>query len=51
MLASFASAPLYSHALKPRYMLPAVLLAGWTVGIVLVNAVRTRAQRETAPPA
>ncbi len=37
MLAAFASAPLYSHALKPRYMLPAVLLAGWTVGVVLVN--------------
>lgn len=37
MLAAFASAPLYSHALKPRYMLAAVLLAGWTTGTVLVN--------------
>ncbi len=37
MLASFAAAPLYSHALKPRYMLPSVLLAGWTTGVVLAN--------------
>lgn len=37
MLAAFASAPLYSHALKPRYTLPAVLLGGWTIGIVAVN--------------
>ena len=37
MLAAFASAPLYSHALKPRYMLAAVLLAGWSFGIVITN--------------
>ncbi len=51
MLAAFASAPLYSHALKPRYMLPAVLLGGWTAGIVLFNGVRTRAPPEASSQA
>ena len=45
MLASFAALPLYSHALKPRYALPAVLLGAWTFGIVLVDLVATGARR------
>lgn len=48
MLAAFASLPLYSHALKPRYALPAVLLGGWTAGIVAAN--RGRVARPSEPP-
>lgn len=40
MLASLVLAPLYSHAVKPRYVLASVTLSEWIIAIVLVTAWR-----------
>ena len=45
MIASFATTPLYSHAVKPRYVLAPVLLSAWCVALVLATASEARRSR------
>lgn len=50
MLASLALAPLYSHAVKPRYVLSSVTLSEWIIVSLIGTGVRTVVARPRIPP-